>query len=327
MDFRRYGGPIAWLTIVIAITSAILGGLGGSGVQNVTNVLTIIAAIGAGCSIVLAILASVTDDLWMWAVVPVAASVVGVALTLAQQSIGPAVIGVAFLSSLAVFVSEKADPIWQRPVVRLYGGVGLIVLIIGGNGGTAATTPPAYAGILLALMGFGLALAGDILRQKWDWVALLAIVAILGFILPPLVHQVDASALFLPLASVTFTHGLTSSEDATDRPVFGLLGSLSIVVIVIGGTLIGGVIGLEAFADQTAAYKLGIDLYMAGGILGIVAWVLAVARAIRTRTWGWAVTTMLLANIGACMFGLFGPSEQDFLQGKEATRLRKAAGA
>lgn len=329
VDFRRYGSPIAWLTILVAIVSVLLGSLignGNPGVQNVVNVLNIIAAIGAGISILLAILASVTDDLWIWAVLPVAATVIGVVLTLAKQDSGPAVLAVALLSSLAVFIAEKADPIWQKRIIRLYGGAGLLALIVGGNGGTAATTPAAFAGIILALSGLGLALAATILKRRWGWVALLCILSITGIILPQFAHWLDPSLLFMPLSAVVLVYGLTSSEDATDRPVFGLLGLFSIILIVIGGTLVSSVLGLEVFADQSAAYRVGIDLYLTGGALGVVAWVLAMIRAVRTRAWGWAVVSLILLNIGACMFGIFGPSVQDFEQGKEAARLRKAAG-
>lgn len=329
MDYRRYGGLIAWLTIIVAIASAIVGGLvGGSnpGVESVTNVLNIIVAVGAGLSIVLAVLASITDDLWIWAILPVAATVVGIALTIVKQDIGPAILAVAFLSSCAVFLSQKIDPIWQKPVIRLYGGVGLLALIFGGTGGTGAAKPAVYTGIILALVGFGFALAAMGLKRRWDWIVLLVILGISGFVVPPLAHQVDIAVLFMPLAAVTFVYGLTSSDSATDRPVFGLLGLLSILLIIVGGTLISSVIGLEAFADQSASYKVGIDLYLTAGSLGVVAWVLAFVRAIRTGAWGWAVVSLVLVNIGACMFGLFGPSVQDFEQGKEAARLRKAAG-
>lgn len=332
MNVRRIGGIIAWLTVVVAIASTLFGGLvgGGSPSATITAIATgfqIAVAVGVGLSIVAAILTTVLERNFLWTILPLAGAIAGIALLLAGQSIGPAIIGVAFIGSLAVFYGEKSEPIWQKKIISLFGGLGTAALIIGGNGGTSSTSPQTYAGIILAIVALVLALVVPVRQRQISWIVLLLVVGALGFFLPLLSHRTDASVIFLPLAAITFVYGLTSTEDATDRPVFGAMAVLAVLMVVVGGTSIGGVLGTQSNAFDTPSFKLGIDLYLVAGVLGIIAWGLAVARAAQTRMWGWLAVSFFLITIGALMYGLFGPSPADYAQNKEAVRLRRAAGA
>ena len=332
MNVRRIGGTVAWVTVVLAIVSTLFGALVGGGtatgaVEAIANGLQIAVAVGVGLSILAAIVTTVMERNLLWTILPVVGAVVGILLLLAGQSIGPAIIGVAFISSLAVFYGEKSEPIWQKKVVALFGGLGTAALVFGGNGGTAPTTPQAYAGVILAIIALVLALVVPVRQRQTSWIALIIIVGATGFFLPLLSHSADASLIFLPLAAITFVYGLTSTEDAFDRPVFGAMSVIAVLMIVVGGTSIGGVLGTQANAFQTPSFKLGVDLYLAAGALGIIAWILAVVRAAQTRMWGWLAVSFFLVTIGALMYGLFGPSIQDYEQTREAVRLRRAAGA
>lgn len=332
MIIRRIGGTIAWVTVVLAIASTLFGAIIGGGPQTgainaIATGFQIAVAVGVAVSIIAAIITTAVERHFLWMILPVAGAIVGILLLLAGQSIGPAIIGVAFISSLAVFYGEKSEPIWQKRVIALFGGLGTAALVIGGSGGTAATSPQDYAGIILAVVALVLALVVPVRQRQASWIALIVIVGASGFFLPLLSHSADASLMFLPLAAITFVYGLTSTEDAFDRPVFGAMSVLAVLMVVVGGTSIGGVLGTQANAFQTPSFKMGVDLYLAAGALGIIAWILAIVRAAQTRMWGWLAVSFFLVSIGALMYGLFGPSVQDYAQSKEAVRLRRAAGA
>lgn len=332
MNVRRIGGTVAWVTVVLAIVSALFGALFGGGPETgailaIANGLQIAVAVGAGIAIIAAIITTVIERNFLWTILPVAGAVVGIVLLLVGQSIGSAIIGIAFIGSLAVFYGEKSDPIWQKRVIALFGGLGTAALIVGGNGGTTPTTPQAFAGVVLTLIALGLALVVPVRSRQISWIVLILIVGASGFFLPLLSHRADVSVMFLPLAAITFVYGLTSVEDARERPVFGAMAVLAVLLVVVGGTSIGGVLGTQADAFDTASFKLGIDLYLVAASLGIIAWILAVVKAAQTRMWGWLAVSFFLVTIGALMYGLFGPSLQDYEQTKEAVRLRRAAGA
>lgn len=332
MNVRRIGGIIALVTVLLAIASTIFNGLVGGGtatgvVKAIATGFQIAVAVGVGLSIVAAIVTTILERNFLWTILPVAGAIVGIALLLLGQSIGPAVIGVAFIGSLAVFYGEKSEPIWQKKVISLFGGLGTAALIIGSTGGTATTTSQAYAGAILAIVALVLALVVPVRQRQISWIVLLLVLGASGFVLTLVAHRFDLTLLLLPLAAITFVYGLTSSDDATDRPVFGAMAVLAVLMVVIGGTSIGGVLGTQANAFDTAAFKVGIDLYLAAGALGVIAWILAVVRAAQTRMWGWLAVSFFLFAIGALMYGLFGPSPADYEQSKEAVRLRRAAGA
>lgn len=333
MNVRRIGGIIAWVTVVVAIASTLFGGLVGGGgpetgaIKAIATGFQILLSVGVGLSIVAAIATTVLERNFLWTILPVAGAIVGIALLLVGQSIGPAIIGIAFIASLGVFYGEKSEPLWQKKVIALFGGLGTAALIIGGNGGTTGTSPQDYAGVILAITALVLALVVPVRQRQISWIVLMLVVGAAGFFLPLLTKRADASVIFLPLAAITFVYGLTSSEDATDRPVFGAMSVLAVLMVVIGGTSIGGVLGTQANAFDTASFKLGVDLYLAAGTLGIIAWILAVVRSAQTRMWGWLAVSFFLVTIGALMYGLFGPSPADYAQTREAVRLRRAAGA
>ena len=325
VNFRRYGSIIAWGTVVVASFDAVITLVAGSG-NDFTAFLGGVTVVGVGTSILDAIAVALTENRWAWAVIPVAGGVLGIAMTLAGTVYGPAFVAVAFLGSLATFVAEKSEPVWQRVVIRLFAGVGFGALIAGGNGGLKPANSMVYAGIFLAVLALALAIVALLRSSNYAWIALLLLVSATGAVLPRFA-PVSGELLFLPMASITFIHGLTSATDATDRPVFGLLGLFSVILIVVGGTMIGGVLGLVAFPETTTPYRLGVDLYLVAGALSVFAWVLAVVRAARYRMWGWLIVSFILVNIGALMYGLFGPTLADYHQTRDSRRLRRAAGA
>jgi hypothetical protein len=330
VKIRRIGRIIATATVVIVVATAVLSGVVGGhptgGIQTVIQALQLASVIGAGLSVVAAVATAVTEGNWQWTALPIVAAIAGIVLVALNVQIGPALLAVAFIAALAVFVGERTDPYWQKRIITLFAGLGVGAIIVGDNGGTAVTSSAAVTGIALTAIAFVLALIGPAQRRQWPWIALIVMTGATGFVLPAFVQRSDASLLLLPLALITFVYSLTSSDDPTDRPIFGLMGLFSVLLIVIGGTLIGGVLGTQAFAEETAAFRVGMDLYLVAGALAVIAWVLAVTRSARHRMWGWFLVSLFLVNIGALMYGLFGPSLQDFEQTKEARRLRKAAG-
>jgi hypothetical protein len=104
-------------------------------------------------------------------------------------------------------------------------------------------------------------------------------------------------------------------------------------MIIGGGTLINSVFSTvpnqpgAIFPLQSDTYYAGVDMYLAAGILAFMAWIFSVVYAGRHSMWGWFATALLLPGIGALLLGFFGPTPQDYQQGKASAAAKRAAGA
>jgi hypothetical protein len=98
---------------------------------------------------------------------------------------------------------------------------------------------------------------------------------------------------------------------------------LSVAVIIVGGTLTSG--GGASSITDLGVVDLGTHMYLVAAILGVAGWIVGVIVAARNQAWGWLVTTLLLSLVGALMFGLFGPTKQDVIQGRLQKQARREA--
>ncbi|MGO8950727.1 MAG: hypothetical protein ACLQUY_24360, partial [Ktedonobacterales bacterium] len=119
---------------------------------------------------------------------------------------------------------------------------------------------------------------------------------------------------------------------------FGTMALLGLIMIIGGGTLINSVYStvpiqppaldpLQYGRPESITFFAGIDMYIASGILGLIAWIFSVVYAGRHSMWGWFTAALLLPGIGALLLGFFGPTPQDYQQGKSSAAAKRAAGA
>jgi hypothetical protein len=178
-----------------------------------------------------------------------------------------------------------------------------------------------------------MALVYPIQRQEWGWVLLLLVVAAAGPILLLVMHRTDVGLVFIPMTAIAAVRGLVWNESATERHTFGTMALLGFIMIIGGGTLINSVFStvpneppvITPLASDT--FFAGIDMYLTAGVLGLIAWLFGVLYAARHAMWGWLAAALLLPGVGALLLGFFGPTPQDYQQGKASAAAKRAAGA
>lgn len=202
-------------------------------------------------------------------------------------------------------------------------------------------TVPQYfsvAGGLLALAAWVYALLTAIRARQFDWGILLVIGLLIGAALAvstlSALNPTDATpdAVSVPqmggltIAFLASTYAALGAGNVLDRGLPTYCGAWGLLTLVIGGTLVGGAIGTNIGAAAPYITTVGFHLYSIAGVLAAVAWVGAIIVSYRTGAWGWFALAVLLPAVGAFMFGLFGPTRQDVLMGRESASQRKAVG-
>jgi hypothetical protein len=85
-----------------------------------------------------------------------------------------------------------------------------------------------------------------------------------------------------------------------------ILSAAGIVLCVLGIGVPGVSLAAASNIPQGLAVIGGL-LLVAGVVLGIISWALALIKTANIREWGWFVAVVLLNSIGALIYGLAGP--------------------
>jgi hypothetical protein len=340
VDFKRIGSSLIGITVLIALISivgnAILGGAVANNQQpgsTIALVLRLLAYASVEAMVICAVMTAFVEHQISKAILPAIFGIAGILLLVASSQFAFSAMAAAYMSSVTVFGGEKTEPVWQKNTIMLFGLIGVVAFNIGLAGTVSSLNTVSMIGVLLGVPAFLLALVYPIQRQQWGWVALLLIVAATGPIFLVLAHRPDVGLPFLPMTAIAAVRGMVWNDAATERHTFGTMSLLGVIMIIGGGTLINSVFSTvpnqpgAIFPLQSNTFYAGVDMYVASGILALMAWIFSVVYAGRHSMWGWFATSLLLPGVGALMLGFFGPTPQDYQQGKASAAAKRAAGA
>jgi hypothetical protein len=340
VDFKRIGSSLIGVTVLIALISivgnAILRGAVAHDQQpgsTIALVLRLLAYASVIAMVICAVMTAIIEHQITKAILPPIFGIAGILLIMASSQFGLSAMAAAFVSSVTVFGGEKTEPVWQKNAITLFGVLGVVAFNVGLAGSVTSLNTVSMIGVLLGVPAFLMALVYPIQRQQWGWVALLLIVAISGPIFLLLAHRPDVGLPLLPLTAIAAVRGLVWNNEATERHTFGTMTLLAFIMIIGGGTLINSVFSTvpnqpgAIFPLKSDTFYAGVDMYVAAGILAFMAWIFSVVYSGRHSMWGWFATALLLPGIGALLLGFFGPTPQDYQQGKASAAAKRAAGA
>jgi hypothetical protein len=344
VDFKRIGGTLIGVTLLLALLS-ILGNLilkdavaqqqqPGATIALVLRLLVYASVAGL---VICAVITAITEQQVTKAILPAGFAVASLVLILSNSDFGFSALAATIVTSITVFGGEKTEPVWQKNAVTTYSLIGLVAFNVGLASSLTAFTSVSIIGVLLGVPAFLMALIYPLQRREWGWIALLVIVALCGPALVLITGHRDVGLLFLPMTAVTAVRGLVWSDSVTDRHAFGTMALLGVVMIIGGGTLVNSVFStvpnqppildpLKWGNSESVTFFAGFDMYIAAGILALIAWVFSVMYAGRNAMWGWLVTALLLPGVGALLLGFFGPTPQDYQQTKASAAAKRAAG-
>lgn len=223
----------------------------------------------------------------------------------------------------------------MRRIATITGLLGAFILVLGGFFIKGGNYYVSAVGAVIALAAWGVAVYISV-RMSWlSWLVFQAYLAVMAIVLAisSLIglkfadERLGAIFLlsFLPLTVGGFVIGAVQSEEAIARVVAAALGATGFVILIVGGTIVGDSVGAPQ-ATYVLQNAIGDHMYVVTGVVGLATWAIGLMSAYRTKAWGWFTFALLLPGIGAFMFGLFGPSEQDVRQSHENTEARRAAG-
>lgn len=109
------------------------------------------------------------------------------------------------------------------------------------------------------------------------------------------------------------------------RTILGLV--LASIVVIIIGLLLLVPAAIEATSHCTQAQinagtcqantgafgvrgAIGVVLLIAAAVLHLIAWILALVRSAKMRSWVWFVVVLLLSELGTLLYALFGPADR-----------------
>jgi hypothetical protein len=340
VDFKRIGSSLIGVTVLIALIS-IVGNivLGGAVAQNqqpgstIALVLRLLAYASVEAMVICAVMTAFVEHQISKAILPPIFGIAGILLILASSQFAFSAMVATFLSSMTVFGGEKTEPVWQKNSIMIFGLIGVVAFNVGLAGSVTSLNTISMIGVLLGVPAFLMALVYPIQRQQWGWVALLLIVAVSGPIYLLLAHRPDVGLPFLPMTAIAAVRGLVWNAQATERHTFGTMSVLAFIMVIGGGTIINSVFSTvpnqpgAIYPLRSDAYYAGVDVYVAAGTLAFLAWIFGVIYSGRNGMWGWFATALLLPGIGALLLGFFGPTPQDYQQGKASAAAKRAAGA
>lgn len=223
----------------------------------------------------------------------------------------------------------------MRRIATIAGLLGVFIIVVGAFLIPHGDYIVSAIGALLGLISWLVAVYIGIGASRLGWLVLQAYLALVAVVLAVLsifalkFTDERLGAIFImtfaTLAVGGFIAGVVPSEEVIARPVSAALGGAAFVVMIVGGTIIGDSVGAP-LATAALQNAIGDHMYLVAGILGLAAWIIGIATAVRIKAWGWFIFAILLPGIGAFMFGLFGPSAQDVRQARENAAARRAAG-
>ena len=225
----------------------------------------------------------------------------------------------------------------SRRQVSLIAGLAIVLIFVSGLVQGSVPFIMTVIGVALTFIAWVYAVFTAARVRQFGWVVLLVIGLALGLALSAYSISSTTTGLsdgilaaaelgILSLAFFALSFGMLGGSEVMARGVAAYFGGWGLLLLVIGGTLVGGAIGTSIGAASAYITDLGFRFYTGAGVLAFVAWIIGLIVGYRTKSWGWFTLVVLLPAIGAFMFGLFGPTRQDVLMSQENTRQRKAAG-
>lgn len=225
----------------------------------------------------------------------------------------------------------------SRRQVSLIAGLAIVFIFVSGLLQGSVPFIFTMIGVALTFVAWIYSVIVAARMRQVSWIILLIVGLLVGLALAAFAQLGSGSDLnggtlaaaqlgMLPLAFFALGYGMLGATDALERGVAAFFGGWGLLMLVIGGTLVGGAIGTNIGAAAEYITALGFRFYAGAAVLGLFAWIIGLAVAARTKAWGWFTVVVALPAIGAFMFGLFGPTRQDVLMAQENARQRKAAG-
>jgi hypothetical protein len=235
-------------------------------------------------------------------------------------------------------IMEGIKTAGARRIINLLAFAGIVVIVVSGLFQGTAPQFISIAGGVLALAAWVYALVTAIQARQFGWVGILVAALLIGAALAvstlsaldPADKTPDSVSVpqmgGLTIAFLATTYAALGAGPAIERALPTYCGAWALLTLVIGGTLVGGAIGTNIGAAAPYITTVGFHLYSIAGVLAAFAWIVGMIVSFRTGAWGWFALVVILNAIGAFMFGLFGPTRQDVLMGREAARQRRAVG-
>jgi len=134
----------------------------------------------------------------------------------------------------------------------------------------------------------------------------------------------DPGLLLLSFALIGFVASQSRSRSIVNRSPVAALTGVSLLLILTGGIIASGV--ASGTSSDIGVAHFSTHLYVLSAAFGLLGWLLGLIEAGRIRAWGWLIENLLLLNIGALLFGLFGPTAQDVIQTRLQRQQRREAG-
>jgi hypothetical protein len=181
-----------------------------------------------------------------------------------------------------------------------------------------------YIAILAAVLAWLLILGVRASRMNLGWVGLLIVLGAAGVVSFFTPAAGNIALLAIPLA-FSATAAAASNSAAISRGAAAVLAALTLVFIFDAGTISNAANVPNGIIDAKVA-SVALTLFLIAAVFGAVAWLVAIIDSARIGAWGWLISSVLLLNIGALLFGLFGPTAEDVRQTRRQRAARRAAG-
>jgi hypothetical protein len=112
---------------------------------------------------------------------------------------------------------------------------------------------------------------------------------------------------------------------AVNKPTIAILSLAAIALNAIAFIAYGPAVATQLFGCRSSLYgppatgctsytstavAIGLALYIAGVLAGLVAWIGGLTRTGQIRRWGWFFTVLLLPALGSLLYGLAGPTQR-----------------
>jgi len=110
-----------------------------------------------------------------------------------------------------------------------------------------------------------------------------------------------------------------------NKPTIALLSLAAIVLNAIAFVGYGPAVATQLFGCRSSLYgqpatgcasftstavAIGLALYIAGALAGLVAWIGGLIKTGQINRWGWFITVLLLPALGSLLYGLAGPTQR-----------------
>ncbi len=287
-----------WLTISRRDTEVLRGALG----TSIVGIQLIVPGIVAVTLFVLGqVFTSAQDD-----TVRAWTALVGAAAMVAA--------GIAVLAALArrMYLTEN------RGVVV---GISVVLSALGILAGALQSGLLLYIGIVAAVLAWLLILVVRTSQRSLGWVGLLIVLGAAG-VIPFFTPAAGNVALMVIPLAFGATASAASNSTVISRSTAAILGVVTLVLIFDAGTISNAAGGI---VDPNVA-NIALALFLIAAVFGAASWLVAITGSASIGAWGWLINTVLLLNVGALLFGLFGPTPEDIRQTRRQKAARRSAG-